>query len=149
LRGIFFYYIFAEENLNKVIMKVKLLKKIRERYSIEYCPKGFILGDDIYNSPYVVIVDKRYKGYIDTFRVTNNIEEVRLFTWNKPFFLEDAKEMAYKRLVQHIKSQYAKHGTRRIKAQKIAKKEEAIKRAEERVRLELEQKLSVQKLWYK
>lgn len=38
-------------------MKVKLLKKIRKRYSIVYYPNGFYLYEDFFKGPITVLYD--------------------------------------------------------------------------------------------
>ena len=40
-------------------MKVKLLKKIRKRYSIIYYPNGVYIDNDFYKGPLTVLYDKQ------------------------------------------------------------------------------------------
>lgn len=82
-------------------MKTKLLKKVRNNYSIVYCKNGYTDdGGYFVNGEYIRIVSNYWmEGY--DFPVDNNYTEVY--------------ETAYKTLVKMIRRRFNKYGTRRKK----------------------------------
>lgn len=53
-------------------MKVKLLKKIRNKYSIVYYPNGVIFGDRVYNVKKYIVHKNNYQSVWDRCFLTKN-----------------------------------------------------------------------------
>ena len=147
-------------------MKVKLLKMVRNRYSIEFHPLGITINNSIYPQPHVVVIDSHCKGYSEIFRVETEEDRERererakerfRYPHIENFMMHDyrffplatAKQLAYNCLVRLIASNYEVYGTRRIKARKLYRekvlKEEELRRLAEQQK----QKDASQKIWYK
>lgn len=69
---------------NKRVMKVKLLKKVRKRYSITHYPNGVYLYGDFWEGPLTMLVDSE-----------NN------YSWESSML---EKEVAYKKLYKILVS---------------------------------------------
>jgi hypothetical protein len=78
-------------------MKVKLLKKIRKRYSIIYYPNGVYLDNDFYDGPITVLYD------------TQNDYRTKISSAHK----EQAYGLLYGMLLKWIKKDYSKYRKRK------------------------------------
>lgn len=149
-------------------MKVKLLKKVRERYSIEYHPLGFMdKKGQHWRGAVLIARDKESKDaicylHVETLEERKNRLEFELRrggrNWSDTnyYTLEEAKEYAYKSLVNVIKATYRDTSPRRKKAEKErvakVKQDEAFRKAAEIQRQkehEEEVRNSIQKIWYR
>ena len=83
-------------------MKVKLLKKVRKRFSINYYPNGFNIGDRHSYLPAIVVIDNDSREYPIVTYFTIGCEDVS-------FYFKAAKMS----LLVHICFTYSKYGTRR------------------------------------
>jgi hypothetical protein len=71
-------------------MKVKLLKKVRKRYTIIHYPNGMYMDTSFYRGPQTLLVD--------------NYNDWRMETSSLP--KEDAYEYLYKRMIDWIQKDY-------------------------------------------
>lgn len=133
-------------------MKTKLLKKVRERFSIEYHPNVI---NGVY--PEIRLLDNHFKEplrvwYIVTPEQVEQSEYLKEFKYRRSFYyLEEAKKDAYQHLVNRINECYKDSSPRRNKLKKLRieqAKQVELKRKQEEKRLEAERKASIQKLWY-
>ncbi len=136
-------------------MKTKLLKRIRNKYTIEYCPLGVTVEGHILTHPRIVIRANPTREIIDSvFILTEKDIEDREYyrkngihhykSYNDFFMLEDAKERAYNLLCDIIQEEYCKYGTRRNKLREIREREAAQRRLDGK----LHQESVVEKLWW-
>ena len=88
-------------------MKVKLLRKIRKRFEINYYPNGYEFGKYTCNIACVAIVDK-YFGTLESPIVNYYYVEMTVTK-------EQAYEKCYDLLLRHLLSKYERFGTRRKK----------------------------------
>lgn len=91
-------------------MKVKLLKKVRKRFSIIYYPKGRKLWSGHYDTPILVLLDNEDNEIISHVHID----------------YKQTYDMSYEHLYQRLKEtiivKYRKYGTRRIKTKIVVKK---------------------------
>ena len=80
-------------------MKVKLLKKIRKRYSIIYYPNGVYLDNDFYDGPITLLYD------------TQNYYRTKISNAHK----EQAYRELYGMLLRWIEKDYSKYRKRKKK----------------------------------
>lgn len=78
-------------------MKVKLLKKIRKRYSIIYYPNGVYLDNDFYDGPITLLYDKQ------------NDYRTKISSAHK----EQAYGLLYEMLLKWIEKDYSKYRKRK------------------------------------
>ena len=80
-------------------MKVKLLKKIRKRYSITHYPNGVFLWGDFYKGPITLLTD----SYDDYRYQSSNLEKV------------EAYQKLYKDLIYWIEKAYGPFNSKKKK----------------------------------
>jgi hypothetical protein len=80
-------------------MKVKLLKKIRKRYSITHYPNGAFMWDDFYEGPITLLEDK------------NSSFRLEISHSTKP----EAYDRLYKIMLEWIERDYGPFRSKRIK----------------------------------
>ena len=60
-------------------MKIKLLKKIRKRYTIIHYPNGIYIGGDLYKGPLTILDDKQNSWRFKTSYLPINIAYQNLY----------------------------------------------------------------------
>jgi hypothetical protein len=131
-------------------MKTKLLKKIRNRLSISYYPKGTTIDSNTYTESLILVYDsqKKYTIKIIFIGLSNAPQYYDIFSSTHEHTLKQGKVVAYRELIWYIRREFNKFGVRRNKAEKEKDKAWELKREQDRKTLNKQQKEAEQKLWY-
>lgn len=129
-------------------MKVKLLKKVRERFSITYYPLGTTICGNLHKEPLLIVYDKTNNYIIKKIDIKEELKNDEHPFMRYFLNLHDAKIVAYRELVWYIKKTFNKYGVRRNKLEKINYAKEQLLRDRQQAEFKLEQKLAEQNIWY-
>ena len=102
-------------------MKVKLLKKIRKRFSIEHFPEGVRIGDTFCNYNVFRLTDND-KPYFDKYCELNPPEDKLKFCSDSALTEKECINFLLGIVLQRLRSEYTslgKSGFKRIKSSKV------------------------------